>query len=54
MGMFNGAGQTNVMTGKLPVSGDKPKVFDFGNAVPTEGDTKPVPNIESATDQKGK
>lgn len=54
MSMFEGAGQEKVMTGRLPVSGDMPKVFDYGNAVPTSGDCKPSPQIETPTDQKAK
>lgn len=54
MSMFSGAGQEKVMTGPLPVSGDKPKLFDYGNAVPKPGDCKPAPSMDTVTDQKGK
>jgi len=43
----------SIVTGNQPVSGDKAKIFDYGNAVPIAADTKPAPSMSTPCDLKG-
>lgn len=41
----------NIVSGNQPVtSGGDAKIFDYGNAVPSNSDIKPAPSMDTVTD----